>query len=230
MATETYATLITNLRVRIDEVGVSGFWTDAELLRYLVEGARDVTRKAECNRATANVSFTAGTFEMTGPTDAVRLHRCEWNTTGDTRRIPLSYQDFDNLDAVWYTQQATGQGEPRWWTTWGMPPTLTLKVYPVPSLAGTVKVYYYQLAPITTTAADNVPLPGGWEDVLLDHACYKAMMKDRDSRWQQYKQLYDENLASLVDTSAKFADTVGMIASPGGIGVPAWLYDPNYMG
>lgn len=230
MATETYATLITNLRVRLDEVGVEGFWKDAELLRYLVEAARDVTRKAECNRAVTDIAFAAGDFEKTGPTDAVRLHRCEWKTTTDTRRIPLDYQDFDNLDSVWYTQQSITAGEPRWWTTWGMPPTLTIKLYPIPPAAGAVRVYYYSLAPITTTATDNVPVPGGWEDVLLDHACYKAMMKDRDSRWQSYKQLYDENLASLVDTSQKYADTLGMITTPSGGGIPAWLYDPNYMG
>lgn len=229
MANETYTTMILHLRERLDEVGVEGFWKDAELLRYCVEGARDVSRKSECNRAKATIAFSAGDYEKTGPTDAIRVHRCEWKTTGQTRIVPLTYQDFDSMDAIWYTQQATATGEPSWWTTWGFPPNLTMKLFNVPVAAGSLYVYYYRLAALTTTAGDSVDVVAGWEDVVVDHACYKAMMKDRDSRWQSYKQLYDENLASLMDTAQKFTDTTGQITTPSGAGVPAFLWNPNYM-
>jgi hypothetical protein len=233
----TYNDLLGPLRQRLDET-TAAFWTDAELMKLLYEGAKDVARKSECLRTSATISAVAGTQSYTMATDIIRVHRVEHYNTGQSgsnvRR--LLYVDRDSMDAFWWNQQNTS-GDPQVFTMWGYPPSLSLVVYPVPVSAGTFTVYYYKLPTSpgdfsndTTTKAANIDLPAGWEELATDFATYRALMKDRDDRWQAYKQFYDENLASIIETDARFTDQMGMITTPSGSGVPRWLYDEGWVG
>jgi hypothetical protein len=226
---DTYATLETATRTRLDEVTAS-FWTSAELIRWLYDGAKEVARKTECLRATATIAAVSGTQQYTMATDIIRVHRVEYFNTGDTTIYTLEYRDVDSMDSIWWTQQTVTQDTPTFYTLWGYPPNLKLIAYPTPSHAGTFTVYYYKL-PTDPVGVGSVAcdLPTGWTDVAIDYATYMALMKDNDPRWQNYKALYMEHLEDLNEIALRYSDQAGMFLNDSGMMVPRWIWDEGYI-
>lgn len=199
-------------------------------MQKLYEGAKDVARKAECNRDTATISAVAGTQQYTMPTDVVRVHRVTYQETGASEIVPLDYQDFMSMDAIWWTQQTVAQSTPALYTMWGAAPNLTLVAYPTPAAAGTFTIYYYSL-PVDPngTGSTNCELPNGWEDCAVDYCVYMALLEDRDPNWQVWKQIYEEHMSDLVLTAQRFSDQAGMIVPDSGVGaVPRFIWDESY--
>jgi hypothetical protein len=65
-------------------------------------------------------------------------------------------------------------------------------------------------------------MPPGWEDIVYDYATYRALRQDSDSRWQDFKQTYEEKLTFFMDSSRTFQDQAGTF-STGQNALPAWL-------
>lgn len=217
----TLATIVTMARERLDEATAT-FWTTTELERWANDGLRDIARRCELLQDRDDITVVAGTREYTAPSDVIRIHRVELRITGDSSVYPLEYADFNNMDAVWWNQQAITQGTPIYYTTWGFPPTLKIVLYPTPSAGGTLKVFNYRM-PATATSASEIELPTGWDDVLVDYIEYCALRKDRDPRWQEAKQLYEQRLSDLYDLTRRWTDQAGHITPGYHGGAPLWL-------
>ncbi len=226
---DTYAQLETALRTRLDESSAS-FWLSTDLIRWLYDGAKEIAKKTECLRTSATIAAVANTQSYTMATDIVRVHRVTYVATGDTSIYPLEYRDVDSMDSIWWTQQTVTKDTPQFFTMWGYPPTLSMIVYPTPSVAGTFTVYYYKL-PTDPAGVGSVTcdLPAGWTDVAIDYATYMAFLKDNNPQWQVYKTLYMEHLEDLYVTAIRYNDQAGMIVDDTGIMVPRWLYDEGYV-
>lgn len=228
---ETYGSLEEQLRARLDET-LPRAWSQLRLIQWIYDGAKDIARKSECLETTSSIAAVTSpaTSQYTLPTDVVRVHRVEWIPTSGGQVYPLEIRDFHNMDSVWWTSQTITQSRPQFVTFWGFPPQLKLVVFPMADVVGAFKVFYYQIptSPMSSSTPDTqtCTLPEGWSDVALDYAEMMALRMDGDPRWQEAKALYDERLGDLMLTAQAWHDQAGMIDTPSGGLVPAWLSNP----
>ncbi|MGH9201916.1 MAG: DUF6682 family protein, partial [Vicinamibacterales bacterium] len=191
-----------DVRTRLDEASAS-FWSNDEIRRWINEACRDIARRAEVLPKLSTIAALAAVRAYTLPTDAIRIYRAEFIPTGQTNIYPLQYKDYASLDAVWGSMQQITQGYPQYFTMWGFPPTLQVYLYPVPSTAGTLNVFYYRLpadlATDGTGDATAVDIPQGWWDLAAQYCEYVALRKDRNPVWQESKAIYEENLNHMID-------------------------------
>lgn len=218
----TLATFRTRIRDRLDEASAR-FWTDAQLNTWINEAAEDIARRTETIQDYDDLSVLAGTREYTLDDDVLRVYRAEYIPTGQSERYPLEYRAMNAMDAIWQNQQAISAGVPSYYTIWGFSPANKIVLYPTPSLAGTLKTYVYRLPTPTTTDGNTIEVPSGWDSLVIDYAEYSALRKDRDPRWQEAKQLYEEHLADMYDMTRQWTDQLGVITPSVPHGLPQWL-------
>lgn len=226
----TQATYLTNIRNKLDET-TTGQWSDAELRTWINEAARDVARRTESLQSFENITVVANTQEYTLDGNYLRVHRVEWKPTASSNVYPLEYRDFNSMDAVWWASQTTAKGYPSFYTMWGYPPTLKIVLYPTPSEAGVLKVFYYltptDLATDGTAAASTVPVPSGYEDLLEYYVEFVALRKDRDPRWQESRAIYMDSINEMIDQTRRWTDQADYIQTSGSH-VPGWLWGGDY--
>lgn len=227
---ETMNALTTRTRAKLDEA-TTRHWSDAQLQQWIMDGARDACRKAECLRSSYAGVAIAGTQSYTlsaaSIKDLIRITRVTYKQVGQTEAYPLDYADFNSYDSMSWT--TTQQSRPQMYGTWGFPPNLVLVLYPAPPDTGTIGVDYYRLpAAIADPAVDVVELPQGWEELAIDYATYQAMLQDGDDRWQTYKANYEAHLDDLIVTAIRFNDQAGMMNVGANGSVPQWLWDEGY--
>jgi hypothetical protein len=221
---------ITAVRERLDEADSAG-WSDVEIRRWINEGVTDVARKTETVQTTTTIDVDAGDADHTLPSNVLRVYRATYTEDGNDHIYPLEYVDFNAADSIWWTDQAITEARPRMFTMWGYPPTLSAKLYPVPSVAGTLTVYYYSApTPLSTSGmsdASSLVVPEAYIDLVLDYATYLALRRDRDPRWKEFKQTYDENLSMMIDMTRRWSDQAGTV-SRAGTGLPNWLVGEDW--
>lgn len=199
---------LTGIRARLRETSAST-WTDTELRRWSQEACRDVARRTKCFEKTGTVSVTANTRTYTAPTDMLidGIKGAYFTPTGQSQLYPLEYRDIKSLDHAWLMNQAVDTASrPSLWTIWGVVPTASIILYPVPTVAGTLTIYYYRLptdpwAPTYAAASDttnNIDIPEGYIDLVYDAVEYMALRNDRDARWQEAKAIYDEKVQQMI--------------------------------
>lgn len=218
---------IARARSRLDEV-TARFWTDAELLVWLNEAVRDVARRSETFQTQTTIAVVAGDQDYNLPADLLRLTRVEFVETGDTSVYTLDYRDINNMDEVWWTRQADRQGRPAFYTMWGGVPVIAVKLWPVPETTGELRVWYYGIPGEISIGllGESVYVANGWEDLVIDYMEYLALRKQRDSRWQEAKQLYEEKITGLIEKTRRWTDQGGVMSygtNPGYL--PSWLVD-----
>lgn len=226
----TQANALLAIRARLDEP-TSQYWSEVDLRRWVNEIMLDIARRTESLRGTYDQAAVAGTKAytpaFTSTTNMYRIYAIDFIPTGSTLTYPLEYRDRAGATEVWGIMQDS-QGTPAIWTSWGSPPALSIQVYPSPSQAGTLRLYYYrlptQLATDGSDASDTLDLVDGWEDVLVDGVEYKAKRRDGDSTWTEAKQEYEQHLEAMMEATLRFTESMGTITSFSGVGVPSWLY------
>ena len=198
------------------------FWTDAELNRWLNEGALDVARRGEClpDSTTAAIAASSGSAAL--PTDGFRLHRAEFSNDSGVTVYPLEFRDVNEMDEYWVrrTQQMY---RPSFLVPQGYPPNWTASLYPIPASSGILTTYYYRTPAQVLADTDQLDLPTGWEDLAIVYASYVALRKDGNPGWRDAKEEYTEKLANMIDTTRRFHDQSGFIVGGGGMGLPGWL-------
>lgn len=228
---KTLGQLVTDTRDRLDEVTAQQ-WTEPQLRKWINEGARDLARRCEVLQDRADVNAVANTQEYALPAGVIRVYRVEYRPNGSTEVLPLEYRDFNNMDAVWWSQQTVARNKPRMFTMWGFPPNLKMIVYPTPDTAGSFKVFYYRfpadLATDGSADGTTVEVPEGWWDALVDYCEYMGLRKDADPRWQDAKAKYEETIGNLFDTSRRWSDQASVIVPDGPGPLPLWLIDEGY--
>lgn len=218
----TQGDTLSGLRERLDESSAH-VWQDAELRRAINEVVRDISRRTLSLRAEATLYSTADLGEYTLPDDCIQVHMVEYTEGGHT--VYPEYRDYHSMQNVWGGFQSQS-GWPAVYTTWGSPPNLKMKMYPVPSVSmASIKVMYYRFAKNLTvdTAADaarDLDIPAGWEDLVIDGAEAKALRKGRDPRWQEAQALYEATLAGMMDVTMRYTDQAGQMDWNA---MPSWL-------
>jgi hypothetical protein len=216
---QTQAQLLLQLRDRIDE-STQRFWTDRELTDWLNEGIRVIARRTETLEDTEyqlQAQPQIGRYAL--PRNCLTVHRCEFAPQLNSQLVyPMELKTYYEMDELWGTQQLISRSYPSYAVFWGAPPNITMQVFPVPSQAGVFQLYYYRLPRTlgTTAPTDNpeniADVFEGWHDLAVTYAEYMALRKDRDDRWQDAKQLFEEGLSELVDHSRRHHDQAqGMV-------------------
>lgn len=210
------------LRARLNEPSAAQ-WTDAELDAWLNEGAADIASRTECLLDTHEATVTANVRSVAPPDDLLRIYRAEFEPTGESQTIPLRYKDYMAMDRVW-GHQTSGANYPEFWTSWGMPPSTTLYLYPTPHVGGILRVYYYRTAAPAIEDTDTLDLVDGWAHYLYDYAEYRAFLRVGDQRWQHALAKHEANIAQIIDMTRRITD------QPGEWGADAGMFGGGYGG
>jgi hypothetical protein len=205
MAT-TLGTIRTNARIRLLET-TAKFWTDAELLTYIIDGVKDLwgsvvelDQEHFVTEDATNVSQAASATTLTGvPSDCFRISRIEprdlTEVTGN-RNVMYVPRDLNHRDFI--SARSRGTLDP---SSGGVvcykplqagPPvgTMTVRVAPVLSTAVTLRLFYVpSLNVATLTANDNNPIPGESDNALVAWCCAYARAKEREDRSPDPNQL-----------------------------------------
>jgi hypothetical protein len=229
----TVNNIVTAVRDRLDEA-TAGQWTNTQIKRWLNEALRDLARKTKHIKSTTTFTTTAGVAEYTAATNIIEIEHAYY-APGDGRQIPLIPRAWDGMNNIWGQQQNQSGGDPMMWTTWGVPPALKVRLYPVPSESSkTVTLYVTRLATAVTedesSDTTTVDFPEAWVDLTKDFIEYCALRKDRDPRWQEAFQFYAQRVDDLIVNSDYMNAPMEMIADPlvaGGV-VPRWLADASW--
>lgn len=227
----TQAQLLTQVRARLSEADPT-YWSEPTLRRWINDVARDIARVTESIRAMDTIDVTAdtGTYTFTPSQASVRIHAVEFLPDDSDLIHPLTYRDRHTMSEVWGSYQATNGGYPVFWTSWGAPGiTHQIQLYPVPSVDGTLNVYHYRYpeelsTESSTDAAEEVEIPAGWEDALVDGVEAMALRQDRDPRWSEARQLYIEKVTMLSNAALRFTDQAGLVTTASGNLIPSWAY------
>lgn len=228
----TMTEALATLRDDLDEQ-TAIHWTNAQLIRYMNQGLRKTARISECNRDSVTKAIVAGTYEYTMSSmthDIIRFHIASFVRTGDTLEYWLKPQDLSSSVQDYGSARRIVNGTPRFFHTWGKPPTLTLSLYPVPAEDGTLTLYYYRLpATYNTDGSGNgtaLDLPSGWEECAVLYAKYKAFKQDGQMDQAQLElQEFNDTVKALSVAATRFNDQPGQVSMFGNMGLPLWLID-----
>jgi hypothetical protein len=221
--TTTVAEAVTALRERLDET-TAAQWTDVQLRRWLNEGVRDIARRTRQYLDTDTIAVSADDAEYTVSADVLHIMAVYFTPTGDTRMIRLEARSWEGMDNIWADQQNIASQYPALFTTYGYAPTLTLKLFPVPSIDGSLTVHMARLpaALDVTSGTGNIDTIEGWLEVAYDYAEYMALRKDRDPRWQESMGLYESKMANLIEMGDAL-NAPGEFSYAGSGMLPNWL-------
>lgn len=217
----TLATMTTNVRSLLDEPNPQ-FWQNSELTNWINEACAEIARKVEWKRALATVPVTAETQKYTMPTDLYRAYRVEFTPDSGLNIYTVEFRGYMEMDQIWGINQEWPASYPLYYTMWKVPPTLQIILYPVPSQNGQLNVYYYQQITPVANPGDDVDILEGYEDIIEDYACYRALRKDADPRWQEFKSTYEDKLTVMYDNTRTFQDQAGTFTT-GQAALPEWL-------
>lgn len=231
--TRTLLQVRTELRERLLEATARA-WDDADLNSWINEGARDVARKTECLTASSLLAVTALDRDYSITVAVVRIHRIEWQPSNSSQIYPLEGREFNTMDGIWWTGQATRQGTPQYYATWGYPPDITIVLYPTPTVSGNLKLFYARMPTDASGDAVAVDVPEGWHDLVMDYAEYRAFRRARmDDRaagaYQKYTEVMRDLVATLAGSGPHWNSAPGRIVPmmPVG-GLPTWLTDGGW--
>jgi hypothetical protein len=198
-------------------------WENDDLRAWLNEAQREIATRFKWYRKNGTVSAVAGTQTYSLPSDCLFPYQITYAQTGTGQAIPLEFTDRRNVAAEAYTQLTSARGVPTNYWTEGYPGTTTFKlsVFPTPTTSADFRVDYYGVpADWSVTGSDdddNILVPNGYESLVVDFIAFHAKLSDGDADWQQYKALYEQNLAGFEETMTNMVANVGQI-SPVGVG------------
>lgn len=229
MAT-TVAIAITAIRERLDEQTASQ-WTDVQLRRWLNEAIRDIARRTFAYQDIDTIAVSASDGQYTLDADVLRVNQVYFTPTGDTQLYPLQLRQWDAMDQVWGPWQNTEGGYPALATVQGYSPNTFIKLFPVPSVAGTLTLTVARMpaAIDITSGTGDVDCPEPWLEIAYFYCEYMARRKDRDMEmsqesFQQYGLMIDNMIANGDVLNAPNEFVLGRSGW-----LPQWLTDPNWV-
>lgn len=221
--TVTLTTLLADVRERLDET-TAAFWNDTALTRWINEAVTDVAKRSETLLATASIAVTAADGTYAAPVDMVRIHQMTFTPTGQTQVYPLRPATRQSLEHVWGTNPTQQGSYPSYFILWGFSPSVEIQLFPVPSQAGSLTVYYYKVPAALVSGGDVAAIPEGWQDLIPLYVEAVAKRKDHDPTWAEGMEMYETRLRTMCEQLRHLHDQQEYVTAASGIGVPSWLY------
>lgn len=230
--TATVTEVLARIRDNLDEQTPSN-WTNQQLRRWLNEGLNDIARETRALKDNATFNTVASQAEYTAAANILEIDFAYFITT-DGRNVPLTPVQYEGADQVWGQYQNQTSYQPSMFTTWGFPPLMKIRLFPVPNAINQIlmKVSRTAVQIDITGAGDgsNIDFPEAWIDMVQDYCEMRALQKDRDQRWKDVGAVYAAKRDSLrMNDSLNINRNVVM--DPSNLaGLPDWLVDWNYRG
>lgn len=162
---------------------------DPMILDWIVDGQKDICRKAECLEAPYTANIVAGTDQYAYPTDFIKEQRL---TVGGLKLARLTMQSIDILYPD--RAQTPASGNPLYYFHWAR----KLNLYPIPGYnitSGLVLWYIRYAAPLGSTPE----IPDLYHEDLVRYCLIRA--HETDQEWaatQQAKAEYDSRLLQTI--------------------------------
>lgn len=203
------------------------FYTDTEITEWVNDALRDISRRAEdlitydttiaIPAYGENPALPAPTYPL--PTDVLRINRVEFQVGNDSSQVyPLEASTQSYLDNIWNIDQLSTMSYPAYWCTRGYPGGVgrnlfVIQLFPNPAQFGQLNLFYYRLPtrfpdPVINPAAYTQPVDviEGWDDMIVDFAVMRALIKARNPDWQILQQIYEQKMTNVIDTTRRFHD------------------------
>lgn len=175
--------LVSDIKSRVkrqfgDEAAVQV--TDADILRWINDGLRDIVMKNEGVLETSSTTATvASQQDYTLPTNLLVLRNIRYKRLGDLsfyKLVGMSLSEFDEYIDGW-EGTAYGPSTPVVYTVYGG----ALKLFPIPQLANETIKLVYSRVPVDVTADGDTPdLPLPYHNAIVDYCLQKAYELDED--------------------------------------------------
>lgn len=183
--------LVSEIQTRVkrqfgDESGVQ--LTDADIIRYINEGQRQIVMQNEgLLEKTAMSNSVANQQEYSLPVDILILRAVKYKSPDDLSYYKLkgmSYQQFDEQVDGW-DGTAYGTATPMMFTQFAA----NISLFPIPdrSMTNGIKIYYNRIPVDVTTGADTPDLPALYHDALVKQCLQLAYELDEDWEAAQTK-------------------------------------------
>jgi hypothetical protein len=223
----TATIIISEVRDILDEPSAAQ-WTDANLRKWVNEAGRDLARSTRHVKRAFTINALDGVSSYTLDPTIIAVEHAAYEDAGG-RRYPLIARHWENMDSVW-GHDATREGIPAVYTALGVSPAVQLVVYPVPDAStGVFKLMTAVLpAAIALDGTDDdvdLDIPPAWYDALADYCEFKALRKDRDPRWQEAYQLYQEKRDGLIHNPDYIAANREVVVDFDAGYLPRWLVE-----
>jgi hypothetical protein len=208
-------------------------YTDTEITEWVNDGLRDISRRGE-NLRTYDTTITIPAYGenpaapipifalnlggISSSSDILRINRVEYQVGGDSSRVyRLEAATQNYMDNIWNVDQLSTMSYPSYWCTRGYPGgtgrnAYVIQLYPQAAQAGQLNIFYYRLPirtdPVVTPANYTVTLDllEGWDDVLIEYAQMKALIKARDPGWKDSQQRYADMITNIIDMASRDTD------------------------
>lgn len=223
----TYGELKEDVLNHLDAT-LSGFWENAEILRWCNEALRDVARRSEVLQTVSSYTINANQITYPLPEDMLRIYRVEYRSSSSYIK-PLEFQPLQTMDDIWYWSREVTGSQPDYYSIWGYPggDESALYIFPIPSetLADGLRIFYYRLPRKMLNDYDIADIPAGWEDLIPLYVEHVARRKEaRDQRWQEALQLYEERLQQMMDVTRQWTDQqTNAMTAPESRGMAWWM-------
>lgn len=175
----TLAQLITAVRDEVSEP-TAGFWSDAEITRWINRANYDLAAVAGIESATSGTITTIdGTESYTTPTGFGLVEQVEWVD-------PNNSDTFLLLTPMAVENRVDGKGQPTGFFILGDLLFLT----PKPDAAYTLRVWFYKAGVTLTLTTDTPIIPSRYHDLLTLFAVSQAKRKADDPAYTTYLSDY----------------------------------------
>ena len=213
----TLAQSVTQVRSLLDEA-TAQFWTDAELESWINQGCEDVARRAETLWQEVTINVTPLVQNYPFPLDFLNCHRAEFplveHRSDLQPGVPGHQPDGRDLGHPPHLPSPGRSTSP----SGGTGPGLLPDALSLPGAPGHASPSTTTARPSPSRPTQNIDVQPGWEDIVFDYAVYKAKRKAQDPTWQEAFQLYNGNLAQMINKTRNMTDQGEQITS----GIPQW--------
>ena len=117
------------------------------------------------------------------------------------------------MDAAWGNLKTLPSAYPEQFTLWNNPDDsdagvkgLSILLYPVPAVSGTLNVYYFRKIVPVVSGSDNIDVLPGWEETVFNFAAYRALRKDADPRWKEFSDEVAVQIEQMKSVSRTYTD------------------------
>lgn len=199
---------LSDIRSKVGQRVRDSNYSTTEITNYLNDTLNDIYNEYRLPfmQTTQNYTVTIGAPDITNgsglPTNYVQAIDLIMTTSGSEKVVP--YKDFEEADDshpdLEDTTTYATSNSPDFWYFYGD----TIKVFPAPKTAYTLKLRYYKKPTMLSSDSDVPELPSQYEEALVMGASYRVLqVKDNYDQAGVLQNKYDEILQKLVVRSSQ---------------------------
>lgn len=173
-----------------DESGVQ--LEDADIFMWVNDAQEEIVKRNKIIKTTATATAIAGQADYTFPTEDILQIESLHVDGQKLQNMPFAQADEDFINK----DNAAESGTPVLWWEWGG----TFTLWPAPSSALTIKLFYTKKPARITASTDLLSVPDKYYRQVVDYVLQQAYEMDEDWQASQVKaQQFDSGLLDMAE-------------------------------